>query len=77
MTTKSLHNRLRRLEGQLVKLQADIEAEKDCTDVVPQFLAVKGALAGAYEEYIKCSLDACVKTDEQKLRKLIAQLVRA
>ncbi len=77
MITKSLQNRLRRLEGQLAKLESDIIEKKDCADVIPQFLAVKGAVAGAYEEYVKLALESCPKSRPEKLQQLIAQLIRA
>jgi DNA-binding FrmR family transcriptional regulator len=77
MHDKQLHNRLRRLEGQLQKLHADIEVGKDCSEVITQFQAVKGALAGAFEEYVKLSLDKCAKKDEKKMEQLIKLLVRA
>lgn len=77
MTTKTLQNRMKRLAGQLEKLQVDIDNEKDCGDVIPQFLAVKGALAGAYEEYIKIALDSCAQADEARMKRLIKMLVKA
>ena len=77
MTQKELHNRLQRLEGQLQKLHADINDEKECTEVIPQFLAVKGALAGAFEMYVQSSLDACAASDAEKMKKLIGLLVRS
>ncbi len=72
-----LKNRLKRLEGQLKKLSENIESKKDCSDVIPQFLAVKGALAAAYEEYVCLSLEACAATDQKKIKKLISQLIKA
>jgi len=77
MNQTALQNRMRRLSGQLQKLEIDIETNKDCADVIPQFLAVKGAFAGAYEEYIKLSLDACADSDKEKLQKLIKMLIKA
>jgi DNA-binding FrmR family transcriptional regulator len=77
MTNKKLDNRLKRLAGQLQKIQDDIHNEKDCAEVITQFMAVKGALAGSFEEYVKHSLDACTKKDEDKIKNLIAVLVRA
>ncbi len=73
---KKLNNRFVRLEGQLRKLHESIDEGKDCSDIIPQFLAVKGALVGAYEEYIKGSLDSCAKDDEKKIKRLISQLVK-
>jgi DNA-binding FrmR family transcriptional regulator len=77
MKNKQLNNRLSRLKGQLQKLQDDINNQKDCQDVVPQFLAVKGALVASYEQYVKISLDECAKGDREKLKKLISLLVKA
>lgn len=74
---KKFSNRLRRLEGQLKKLSESIEVGKDCAEVIPQFLAVKGALGSAYEEYINISLDECAGKDSEKMRKLISQLIKA
>ncbi|MCD5381233.1 MAG: metal-sensitive transcriptional regulator [Candidatus Pacebacteria bacterium] len=77
MSNKQLQNRLSRLDGQLKKLQENINNNEDCSDVIPQFLAVKGAVAGSFEEYVKLSLDSCAKSDEKKMTKLINLLVRA
>jgi len=74
---KTIHNRLARLEGQLKKVHEDISTDKDCEDVIPQFLAIKGALASVYEEYVKSSLDSCAKGNKQKMRKLIALLIKS
>jgi len=75
--TKNLDNRLRRLEGQLEKLHKSIAADADCSDIIPQFLAVKGALAGAFEVYVKESMASCAKTDEAKLQQLVTLLTKA
>lgn len=76
MSHKKLQNRLSRLDGQLKKLQENINNDDDCGEVIPQFLAVKGAIAGAFEEYVKSSLDSCAKSDEKKIAKLISLLVK-
>ena len=73
---KALDNRLRRLDGQLEKLHTTVTEEADCAEVIPQFLAVKGALAAAFELYVKESLAQCAESDPKKLEKLIALLVR-
>jgi len=77
MIDKKLDNRLKRLTGQLNKIQEDIQHGKDCTEVIMQFMAVKGALAGAFQEYVQLSLDACAQNDEKKIKKLIAILVKS
>ena len=71
-----LQNRLSRVEGQLKKIQENIAGDKDCADVIPQFMAVKGAVSAAFEEYVKQSLDSCAKADEKKMRKLIGLLTK-
>jgi len=73
---KALDNRLRRVAGQLEKLQINITQDADCAEVIPQFLAVKGALAAAFELYVNDSIIECTNSDDQKLEKLIALLVR-
>mgnify|MGYP003690698437 CR=1 FL=1 len=73
----SLDNRIRRVQGQLEKLHTTILEEADCSDVIPQFLAVKGAISSALELYVKESLTACKKNDDEKLEKLIALLARS
>lgn len=77
MENSQLKNRLRRLEGQLQKLQLNITEGQDCTEVIPQFLAVKGAVAGAFETYVHSSLAECSAKDAEKTQKLIALLVRS
>ncbi len=77
MPDKLMHNRLSRIEGQLKKLQTEIDSDTDCSLIIPQFLAVKGALASAFEEYVKQSLEHCQDSDEMKMKQLIALLVRS
>lgn len=69
-------NRLNRVEGQLKKLKQNIQEEQDCAALLPQFLAVKGAIAGAFEVYVKTSLEQCTAADEQKMKELITLLIR-
>jgi DNA-binding FrmR family transcriptional regulator len=73
---KSFTNRLNRLNGQLQKLQKSIEDETDCSDVIPQFLAVKGALSSAFQEYLKISLKQCAKKDADKMEQLITMIAK-
>lgn len=75
--TKELDNRLCRLEGQLKKLHQRIAEGDDCADVIPQFLAVKGAFAGAFDLYVKESAAACADTDKEKLEKLLSLLIKS
>ena len=43
---KQLHNRLKRIEGQVRGLQNMVEEEKYCIDVITQSGAIKEALSG-------------------------------
>ena len=74
---QKIDNRLKRLIGQLQKVQTDIQQEKDCAEVMLQFMAVKGALGSAFESYVQLSLDACVETDREKTKKLITILTKS
>jgi len=73
---KPVINRMRRLRGQLQKLEEGIEAEESCTEVITQFLAVKGAINGAFEAYIKEVLAECANRDESERNELITALTR-
>lgn len=43
-TRQDLLNRLRRIEGQIRGLQRMIENDKDCSEIVMQLSAIRGAL---------------------------------
>ena len=74
---RSYEHRLRRLEGQLARLRTDIGEHKECTDVIPQFLAVRGALESAFAQYVQEMMHECAHTnDTKKLERLITMLVR-
>jgi DNA-binding FrmR family transcriptional regulator len=75
--SKTIEHRLNRLSGQLEKIKEEIASGADCADVIPQFLAVKGSVASAFEAYVSESLDACPKRDEERMKRLIALLVRS
>lgn len=75
--TDTIIKRLRRVEGQIQKLQTTIVAETDCEQVITQLLAVQGACASVTREYISQSLAQCV-TDKKtaQLERLITHLVK-
>lgn len=52
-------NRLKRLEGQSASLREALTAGEPCEKVIPQFLAVKGALDASLQEYLRLSLAEC------------------
>lgn len=76
MTNKAIHNRLRRVAGQLDTLTTTITTDAVCADVIPQFLAVKGALNAAFEAYLKESLEECGSSDKETMKQLITTLIR-
>jgi DNA-binding FrmR family transcriptional regulator len=74
---KQISNRLARVDGQLERLQQDIAAGSDCSEVIPQFLAVKGALDASFEAYVQESLGTCVaQGDTERLTQLVSRLIR-
>ena len=77
MVMKKIEHRLHRLQGQLTSLEAAIANGTECTDVIPQFLAVKGALQSALVAYMEQSLVECSKTDTQKIQQLLAVLIKS
>jgi len=76
MRNIAIHNRLRRVSGQLETLTSAIGASATCTELIPQFLAVKGALNAAFEAYVKESLEQCTTTDTETTKQLITTLIR-
>ncbi len=76
MASKSMENRLRRLEGQVASLRESIMKDTACDVVVPQFLAVKGAFNAAFEQYVKESLADCSAKDTKKRDQLISMLIK-
>lgn len=71
-----LQNRLKRIKGQLDSLQNNISSQTACADVIPQFLAIKGAMNAAFELYVKESLAECSSADSDKRDQLITMLIR-
>jgi DNA-binding FrmR family transcriptional regulator len=50
---KKLLTRLRRIGGQVVALQRDIDAEKGCAEVLQQIAAIRGAVNGLMAEVME------------------------
>jgi len=66
---------LRRIEGQLESLQTVLQEEHACVEVIPQFLAVKGALDAALQQYLKMSLADCKEGKSAKEVGIILDIV--
>ena len=72
----TINNRLKRIKGQLDGVITMIEDDKNCDTVIPQFLAVKGALSAAFESYIHDTIATCPSSNTESLKKLITTLIR-
>jgi DNA-binding FrmR family transcriptional regulator len=73
---KPVINRMRRVRGQLEKLELAINQGADCEAIVPQFLAIKGATNAALAAYLKQSLTECDLSETIKRDQLITTLTR-
>ena len=72
-----IHQRLRRLSGQIDALESAITNEAPCGDVIPQLLAVKGAVDAVVALYLEQSLDRCVSDgDNAQLKSVIKTLIK-
>lgn len=59
---KQLQNRLRRIEGQVRGLQALVEKDTYCIDVITQTSAIKSALSGVEDLLLENHLDTCASS---------------
>ncbi len=74
---KSTINRLRRLRGQIERIEAEIDRDRSCHDVVPQLLATKGALDAAVRTYLADALASCdQRTKSEDMERLIKLLLK-
>ena len=62
---KKLLNRLRRIEGQVRGLQAMVEADAYCNDVLTQSAAVNAAINAFNRELLASHIRTCVRSDIQ------------
>jgi DNA-binding FrmR family transcriptional regulator len=60
---RKLLNRLRRIEGQVRGIEAMIESDAYCSDVLTQSAAVNAALNAFNRELLACHIRGCVKRD--------------
>ena len=60
---KKLLNRLRRIEGQVRGIEAMIEDDAYCNDVLVQSAAVNAAINAFNKELLACHIRGCVKRD--------------
>ena len=62
---KNIINRIKRAEGQMRGILAMMESEKDCSDVVTQFSAVRSSIDRAMGIIVAENLVACVNDQEK------------
>ena len=60
---KKLLNRLKRIEGQVRGLQAMIERDAYCYDILPQSAAVNAAMNAFTKEMLAHHIEGCVARD--------------
>jgi len=76
MKNKKVINRIKRLSGQLESLVKRIEVGEDCQQTINQFLAVKGGLNSAFNQYVSEAITECAHKDKPQLEKLIQTLIK-
>ena len=59
---KSINDRLKRCAGQLNKVALEIQNCGECSDIIPQLLAVRGALNAATVSYLEQAMAECTET---------------
>ena len=64
-TKKQIQNRLRRIEGQIRGLQALVDKDTYCIDVITQTSAIKSALSGVEDLLLESHLDTCASNQIQ------------
>lgn len=69
-------NRLKRIEGQIRGLQKMVEENRNCSEILIQLSAVKGALNKTTEKILKEYTKVCiVEYEESGNEKLIEELI--
>lgn len=78
---KRLLNRLKRIEGQIRGLQAMVEKDAYCNDILTQSAAVAAAVNGFNKELLSDHIHSCVARDiregkDETIDELVATLQR-
>ncbi len=70
-------SRLRKIEGQLARVRQDLENGTPCEVVIPQFLAVRGALAASLEVYLVSTMRECAtKKSADEMTLLLETIIK-
>lgn len=75
---KQVINRLNRLEGQIRGINRMLAQERDCSDILQQFVAARSALQAALDVYTGQIVNDCLLADELSLeqhRKLAVEML--
>ena len=76
-TDHELHDRLRRVEGQVRGIIRMLDEQRPCTDVITQVLAARAALDRIAEEIITSHVNECLTTlSADEARAAISRAVR-
>ena len=59
-TRQNLLNRLRRIEGQVRGVQAMIESDRDCREILQQLTAIRSAVNGATMNFLQEYVSDCL-----------------
>lgn len=74
---KKVTDRLRRVRGQIESIEQSIATKKSCDEVIPQLLAIKGAIQGIVRTYLEESLEACATdVDAANMKQVIKTLIK-
>ena len=74
---KNVTNRLHRIQGQIAGIETALENDAACHDVIPQLLAIKGAVNAVVQTYLEESLENCVDdADTEKMKQVIKILIK-
>jgi DNA-binding FrmR family transcriptional regulator len=72
---KNIMHRVRRASGQLEAVERLLAVGAPCDEVIPQLLAVRGAIHGVCTAYLARALTECDRRDRAKLESLLASLL--
>ncbi|NTV44118.1 MAG: metal-sensitive transcriptional regulator [Candidatus Yonathbacteria bacterium] len=79
-TTESIIHRLNRVEGQVRALKLAItDTNKDCSDILCQIKAARGALKKVADMYAEAYLTSCIgeHTDAKKAAEALATILKS
>ena len=69
--------KLKKAAGQIVALAKMLEEDKNCENLITQFQAAKGALDGAFNDFLLNNLNRCIKDNKDEgLRNIIKEIAK-